>query len=285
MTDTNSIAQQQKQSVAPGANNSINTTAHTICPNCGSEISGEYCSACGQKKTDVHDRSIKTFFTFFFNEFFSWDSKFFSSIKYVIIKPGYLTNEYINGRMASYITPLKLYLCMSLVYFFVNNIVNSDQYSILELDRQGTENFFANWVNDIREIRGVSEDDFKERFNSELNDKLPIYMLIIVFLFSVPLKIVEGKKFYVEHLTFTLHFFTFVLFCMLLDSIINPIVDWSTYLIVFLIPPAYLLFAFRKVYKQNWIITIFEAGLFSAYYLGLLTALMIFALLISSAMA
>jgi hypothetical protein len=255
-----------------------------ICRNCGSELSGRFCSSCGQKYTDVHDRSIKTFFKHFFNEFFNWDSKFFSSFKYVLLKPGHLTNEYINGRMASYITPLKLYLCVSLVFFFLNNIIYPDQYSVLTED-QGSGNVFEQWTGSIVEMKGITEDSFKNSFNSQLNDKLPIYMLLMVIMFSLPLKLVDSKKYYVEHLTFSLHFFTFVLFCMLIDSVLSYAADWSTVLLVFMLPCAYLLAAFKKVYRQNWIITIFETGIFSAYYLTLLLSLIILAVLVSSLMA
>src|SRR5687767_10047166 len=96
------------------------------CLNCGSPLTGKFCSNCGQKKLALKDRSIRNFFTYFFNEFFNWDSKFYSSIKYVLFKPGYLTEEYSKGRLADYITPLKLYLCMSLVSFLIMNKIDSD---------------------------------------------------------------------------------------------------------------------------------------------------------------
>lgn len=255
-----------------------------VCQNCGSQLSGVYCSKCGQKYTDVHDRSIRTFFKHFFNEFFNWDSKFFSSFKYVTVKPGLLTNEYINGRMASYITPLKLYLCMSLVYFFVSNIIYPDQYTILKND-QSSGNIFNAWTGSIMEMKGITEEAFRDKFNSQLNDKLPVYMLLMVLIFSLPLKLVDSKKFYVEHLTFSLHFFTFVLFCMFLDSIISRAADWSTVLLVYILPCVYLMAAFRKVYRQNWIITIFETGIFTIYYYVLLTSIIILAVLVCSLVA
>lgn len=255
-----------------------------VCSNCGKIVTGIYCSYCGQKKLDLKDRSLATFFKYFFTEFFNWDSKFFSSFKYVLTKPGFLTNEYIEGRFNSYINPLKLYLCMSVVMFFVNNIVYPDQYTELDLSNAETQNLFGDYSSMIMEYKGVSVESFKERFNSELNDKLPIYMLVMVFLFSIPLMLVEGKRFYVEHLAFSLHFFTFVLFCMLLDAVVNRFVGWSTFILVYTLPMVYLYKAFRTVYKQNRLITIFETGLFFVYYFILLGGLVIVAVLITSLM-
>jgi hypothetical protein len=260
---------------------------HSIskCLNCGAVLYENYCASCGQKKTDSSDRSLKTFFTHFFNELFNWDSKFFSSVKYVIARPGYLTNEYINGRMASYISPVKLYLCMSLVTFLISTQVVPDQYSEMELDKSGTDNIFAEWVKEIRDSKNIGEETFKASFNSELNDKLPIYVIIMVFLFSLPLKIVERKRFYVEHLVLSMHFFTFVLFCVAIDTFLGLIDDDITFISVFLIPFIYLLIAFKKVYKQNWVLTIFETGIFAVYYTLLMFMLVISAVLVSALFA
>ena len=255
------------------------------CLNCGAVLQENYCPSCGQKKIDPSDRSLKTFFTHFFNEFFNWDSKFFSSVKYVLIRPGYLTNEYINGRIGSYISPIKLYLCMSLVTFLISAQIVPDQYGDMELDKSGTDNVFADWVMEIRDSKNIQEETFKASFNSELNDKLPIYVIIMVFLFSLPLKIVEHKRFYVEHLVFSLHFFTFVLFCITLDSFFSRIDDDITFVFVFLIPFIYLLIAFKKVYKQNWILTIFETGIFSVYYTILMAVLVIAAVFVTAVIA
>jgi hypothetical protein len=206
-------------------------------------------------------------------------------VKDVLFKPGLLTNEYSKGRLASYITPLKLYLCMSLLSFLIITNVDSDVYTDLELEQTGTENVFADWVSQIRKDKNISEEAFKDRFNSELNDKLSIYMLALVFIFSFPVKIIEPKRFYVEHLAFSFHFFTFVLFCLTIDTLASKINSDTTWFLGFLIPFAYLLIAFRKVYKRKWIVTIIEAGLFSVYYSFLLTVLVISAIFISALLA
>jgi hypothetical protein len=260
-------------------------TEPVTCLNCGGVYKGNYCSNCGQKNIDKNDRSLGTFFTYAFNEYFNWDSKFFRSVKDVLFKPGFLTNEYSKGRLASYISPLKLYLCMSLVSFLIITNVDSDEYTNLELGKTDTENIFANWVTEIRKDKNISEEAFKDRFNSELNDKLSLYMLVMVFIFSFPLKIIEHKRFYVEHLSFSFHFFTFALFCLTIDTLISKINNDTTWFLSFLIPFAYLLIAFRKVYKRNWIVTIIETGIFSIYYTILLSALVISAIFISALMA
>jgi len=254
------------------------------CLNCGAVLTENYCSRCGQKKTDSKDHSLKTFFTYFFNEFFNWDSKFYNSVKYVLFKPGFLTEEYSKGKHARYVTPLKLYLCMSLVSFLIMVKVDSDQYTLYMANNEAGQNIFANWITDIRRSRNIPEESFKERFNNEINNKQPIYLLLMILMFSLPLKIVESKKFYVDHLAFSFHFFTFALFCYTIAAFLILINDMFMWIFYFIIPFIYLLFAFKRFYRQNWIITVFETGIFSVYYTVLLCAATTISVLVTSLM-
>jgi hypothetical protein len=51
------------------------------------------------------------------NEAFDFDSKIFKTIIPLMFSPGRLTLEYIAGRRATYINPLRLYIVTSLVFF------------------------------------------------------------------------------------------------------------------------------------------------------------------------
>ena len=48
-----------------------------------------------------------------------FDSKFFDSMKYLLFKPGFLPQEYIKGRRASYLNPVKKYVFTSAVFFLL----------------------------------------------------------------------------------------------------------------------------------------------------------------------
>jgi hypothetical protein len=41
------------------------------------------------------------------------------SIRYLLTRPGFLSFEYINGRRLSYTSPVRMYLLISLVFFFI----------------------------------------------------------------------------------------------------------------------------------------------------------------------
>jgi hypothetical protein len=50
-------------------------------------------------------------------EFSGWDGRFVSTLRELIRHPGMLTHEFLEGRRARYISPIRLYLSASLVYF------------------------------------------------------------------------------------------------------------------------------------------------------------------------
>ncbi len=88
------------------------------CPNCGSETDGNFCANCGQSTADVNI-SVKHFFKDFLGDYFTFDSKFFRSIIPLLIRPGFLTNEHTAGRRVRYIPPMRMYIFMSVIFFFI----------------------------------------------------------------------------------------------------------------------------------------------------------------------
>lgn len=98
------------------------------CLNCFSKIDQIYnfCPSCGQENTN-RNVSFKDLVREFFNNYLSFDSKFGRSIKPFFLSPGKLTNEFINGRRVNYANPIRLYLILSLFYFFALSQFNTYQ--------------------------------------------------------------------------------------------------------------------------------------------------------------
>ncbi|MBL6445317.1 DUF3667 domain-containing protein [Fulvivirga sp. 29W222] len=94
------------------------------CFNCGYTLDHvyNYCPNCGQENND-NNVSFGTLVGDFFSTYFAVDSTFGRSIKPFFFKPGFLTNRYIEGKRVSYAHPLRLYLIISLFYFFVFTMV------------------------------------------------------------------------------------------------------------------------------------------------------------------
>ena len=64
-----------------------------------------------QKDTEL--LSVKAIVREFTDNVFSFDSRFFISLKYLVTKPGFLTTEYWAGRRTKYLPPLRIYLVLS----------------------------------------------------------------------------------------------------------------------------------------------------------------------------
>ncbi|HVY76143.1 MAG TPA: DUF3667 domain-containing protein [Puia sp.] len=55
----------------------------------------------------------------FFSDITHFDGKFFSTVKDLVIKPGFLSKEYIRGRRASYLDPVRMYVFTSAFFFLM----------------------------------------------------------------------------------------------------------------------------------------------------------------------
>ena len=92
----------------------------TQCENCGAKLSGHYCGQCGQAALDYR-RSFRHVIADVLESFLNWDSKFFTTIALLILKPWRLTNEFLAGKRVRYVNPLRLYLLASILFFFAVN--------------------------------------------------------------------------------------------------------------------------------------------------------------------
>src|ERR1043165_1590104 len=86
------------------------------CLNCGTPLAGPFCSACGQRDIPPYP-SMRELVVDAFWELSGWDGRFASTVKALVRRPGMLTREFLEGRRARYLSPLRLYLMASLAYF------------------------------------------------------------------------------------------------------------------------------------------------------------------------
>ncbi|MGE5213285.1 MAG: DUF3667 domain-containing protein [Nitrospirota bacterium] len=96
------------------------TSPLTHCENCGAQLQGHWCAQCGQPAIEYR-RSFRYVVADLLNEFLNWDSKFFTTIALLILKPWRLTNEFLAGKRVRYVNPLRLYLLASILFFFAVN--------------------------------------------------------------------------------------------------------------------------------------------------------------------
>lgn len=88
------------------------------CLNCNAEVLGRYCQVCGQENIEPKE-SAWHLITHFFNDVTHFDGKFFSTVKYLLFKPGFLTYEYVRGKRTTYLHPIRLYVFTSAFFFLL----------------------------------------------------------------------------------------------------------------------------------------------------------------------
>lgn len=99
----------------------------STCNNCGSHLEADYnfCPSCGQSNSD-NNVTFSTLITEFLDNYFGIDSKMAHSFMPFLFKPGALTNRFHEGKVKHFIHPVRLYLVMSLFYFFTISYLLSD---------------------------------------------------------------------------------------------------------------------------------------------------------------
>src|SRR5207249_6073441 len=87
------------------------------CEYCDALLTGRWCSQCGQAAIDYR-RSFRHVIVDALDSFLNFESKFFATIGWLIARPWNLTNQFLAGRRVRYVHPLRLYLLVSILFFF-----------------------------------------------------------------------------------------------------------------------------------------------------------------------
>lgn len=88
------------------------------CLNCGEIVQGRYCQNCGQENV-VPKETFWHMVTHFFNDITHFDGSFFTTVKDLLFKPGFLSKEYMLGRRVKYLHPVRMYVFTSAVFFLL----------------------------------------------------------------------------------------------------------------------------------------------------------------------
>ncbi len=91
---------------------------YTHCKNCGTELKGVYCHQCGQYALDLR-QSFGSHILEYIANTYQFDQKIIPTVKQLFRRPGFLTNEFMAGKINSYVHPLKLNMFLLLIVMVV----------------------------------------------------------------------------------------------------------------------------------------------------------------------
>ena len=205
----------------------------SACKNCNEALPGAalYCPACGQSVKETARPWLKVVREIL-TELLDFDGRMLISLRLLLTRPGYLSHEYVHGRRASYTSPVRMYLVISLVFFFIlpmilpeTSMTSPDHVVSVDLYSKGM--FFL----------------------------LPFFALI--------LKIFYRRIYYLPHLIFSLYLFSamFIVFAALL-SIENAADRYVSVMLLQVVLLAYMLVhvvvALRVNYGESWLLSVLK---------------------------
>ncbi|TMU50855.1 DUF3667 domain-containing protein [Flagellimonas algicola] len=119
----------------------------TECKNCGHplDVSDKYCPNCSQANS-TKKLVLRDFWDEFFSSLINYDSKLLKTLYAMLLKPGIITKDYVNGKRITYTNPFRFLLSLAFLYFLMVTYNNS----------------FSNW------------DKAAENYNSNIMNPSPV---------------------------------------------------------------------------------------------------------------
>ena len=149
------------------------------CLNCGTPLVAKenFCHYCGQR----NDRRRLSFYEFIsesVRSYFSVDSKVVHSLSPLLLKPGKLTREFIEGKRQQYVHPIRMYLTVSIIYFTlisIGNLIGRADLALVEWNESDRDDDIVFDLSledgsDEEPIRTVA--DFQKEIKNSINDSL-----------------------------------------------------------------------------------------------------------------
>jgi hypothetical protein len=268
-----------------------------ICPNCGSPTPANYCPNCGQR-AGTRRITVGQLIREFVDDQLALNSALPHTLR-ALIRPGMLTQEYIDGRIARYIPPFRLYLLASFLFFFGLAVfgrgelnigatstanppaaadsvaaVDSAAAAIALAGREEADStltriarfFGVDARPRLERLSQYSSDELSRMVQRDFMERIPVAVFLLVPIFAAVLGLLQfGRgRLYVEHFIFALHVHAFVFLLLTLRMPLRgvPVLPGALMLLV----PLYLVLAMRRFYRQGWLVTSAKAFLLATLY-------------------
>lgn len=129
------------------------------CLNCSAPLHGAFCAGCGQRVVPPHP-TVRELAGDAWHELTGYDGRIMATIR-GLARPGFLTREYLAGRRAHYLPPLRVYLVVSVTYFVIAASV-PDQMSIRDAGEISGPGGVRIGITDAGESSWLSSEDRAE---------------------------------------------------------------------------------------------------------------------------
>jgi len=242
-----------------------------LCPNCAAVLHGLYCSDCGQRRPQPDDYSTRSFLIDAVSDLFSINGRTWWTARQLLFHPGRLTLDHFQGRRIQYLKPLQIFLIVNVIFLLLaigNGMFDSRLDEYLKFSPP-PQDFTRQLVAQRIALKGISFEDYATTFdhNEDLLRKSLIFLLVPIFALVQWALSHRGRRYYAEHLVFSIHFFSFFwLFTTLTgwpiaflvdkagifpDRVLEPLFGLATLI--------YLYLMLRTVYAQSRLLTLLKS--------------------------
>ena len=241
------------------------------CANCGEALDGVYCHGCGQKATSPNI-SLHEFFHEAFHEFAHLDGKIVSTLKLLLTKPGQLTQDFLDGRRARYVSPLRTYLTCSLLFFALAAVAPQTERPFFHVTKvtDHDEQFDPT-------TRARMLEEATEKANHALVHNFPRAMFVLMPAFGLLTWVLyrRARPFYAAHLYYAVHFHAFVFLALSASIPLRLAIGKTGLGLVISLILAYHFRSLSRVFGGSWLQTLWKGSVLWVTYTVLLAAVVI----------
>ena len=249
---------------AAGLTPAQSLAASNPCLNCGTNVQLTYCPECGQREIDS-DPALRKFLHELAEESLHWDGKLFTTFCLLVMRPGALTCEYLDGRRVRYISPMRVYLTCSVLFFFLSAVVPETQ-----VDAQGREGH-----------RGAAQVGHSTpKLAASVQSSIPGTMFVLVPLFAALIGVAYRvrRRRYPQHLAFALHAHAVLFLGLVIMLAARLIPDLRAALafdvLVVIAIAVHVVYAAQRVYEMGALATIGRLAMAGVLYFAAVIAVL-----------
>jgi hypothetical protein len=259
------------------------------CLNCGAPLRGRYCAACGQARVNT-DPTLGEVLHEATHELVHWEGKIPHTLKALFIEPGRLTLDFLAGRRARWLPPVRLYLICSVAFFLSGPLVrgiahrtprNVAQFSIRNDNRMGPltpeerDELAAGLpgrIFGVERLERAAADN--EQLSRVIDAIFPKAMFVLLPMFALLTSLVwrRARRRYPAHLYLSLHlhaawFGVFAVAKVATAFIASDVLAKTIGLILAGYVLGYSAIALRRVFGDSWLKTMVKAAGLVVLYL------------------
>lgn len=230
------------------------------CMNCGTELTGRWCAQCGQRAAPVRP-TLHELLHEAVHEIAHVDGKLVRTTGLLLFKPGELTREFLSGKRVRSVTPVRVYLLCSVLFFGIMSLLPARQLRVSIT--KGGDAQLLKAADRATKDPSILAHALESAFPKAMFILMPLFALL-VFAFYF-----RAERMYVPHFYFAVHYHAFAFAVLALFEALSPIhgrVAGIVQLLLFLTLFPYLGMALQRVYAgRRWLTALKTVAILSIY--------------------